>query len=125
MAAEVESIAVELDRLGDPADASVGLEDRSALTAEGQHMRGRKTGRAAAEDGRLDRLALLVWKAAVRLGVQTDAEAIPRSLDSRQFSPPLPRFAPQVSSESECFSTPVRLGNCLHFRIVLGSPRRA
>ena len=52
MAAEVEAIALELDRLGDPADGSVGLEDVAGTPSPGKHPGGRQARWPSSEDCR-------------------------------------------------------------------------
>lgn len=89
MAAQVEPVAVELDRLGDAADRSVGLEDRAGLTPKGKDVRGGQAGRAATEDGRVDGLALFVRQALVRFRAEMRVATTLRCVGRRQVSPPL------------------------------------
>ena len=58
VAAEVEAVAVELDRLGDPADVAVGLEDDRGRPAAGEHPGAGQARRAGAEHGDADRSSL-------------------------------------------------------------------
>ena len=52
MAAEIEAVAVALDRLREPADLIVGLEDERVPIRLAEQVPGGQTGRAAAEDER-------------------------------------------------------------------------
>ena len=51
VAAEIEAVAVALDRLREAADDPVGLEHRPSLAAQRQNVGGRQAGRACAEHG--------------------------------------------------------------------------
>src|SRR6266540_783908 len=59
VAAEVEAVTVELDRLRDAADGAVGLEDNTRATAAPENISGRKPGGATAQNRGPDRLAVL------------------------------------------------------------------
>jgi hypothetical protein len=49
MAAQVEAVAVLLDRLGDAAELVLGLHDENRLAALGEVVRSSQAGRAAAD----------------------------------------------------------------------------
>ena len=59
VAAEIEAVPVELDRLRDPAHGAVGLEDGARRAPESEDVRGREACGAAAEHGRSERLTAL------------------------------------------------------------------
>jgi hypothetical protein len=88
MAAQVEPVAVELDRLGDSADRSVGLEDRSGLTPKGKDVRRGQAGRTSTEDRRVDCLALFMGQALVRFRAEMRVATTLRCVGRRQVSPP-------------------------------------
>ena len=50
VAAQIEAVTLELDRLGQPADDAVRLEDGCLNAALGEHVGGGQSGRAGAED---------------------------------------------------------------------------
>src|SRR2546423_571757 len=50
MAAQIEAVTLELDRLGEPADDAVRLEDRAPNAALAQYVGGGQSGRPRAED---------------------------------------------------------------------------
>ena len=58
MPTQVEAVAVELDRLGDPADGAVGLEDDGGVLAQRECVGTRQTRRAPAEHRVADRFVL-------------------------------------------------------------------
>src|SRR5262249_23540705 len=57
--AEVEAVAVELDRLRDPPDGAVGLEDRRGLSSPAEDVGSAQTSGPGTEDCRADAVAVL------------------------------------------------------------------